>query len=349
MQPSTQTHPPRLAPSGGVIHLVRALEEEGVDYACIRDALTMDFSQLNEKNTRIEADKIKLAYRLAMELKLSDDFWLRLGDSYSVHNYHLELSNWILTGKNFADILPKLHGLYGLGPDESLDELETYGETDIDDGEILVQPFSSLPVGHRLFRPYTELSAATLVRGYKSLLGDRDMQFKFYFEYPAPDYHQAYRDILGENIVFDAAATEVHIPRNYLFQTFISSDPVMHQYYERQLSELLEPRQESGRLVNSIETILLSYHGNFPSLVQICNQLNMGERTLRRSLNKLNTSYRQILLNTKMKRAEYYLRETDISIEEIAYRLDYSDYANFRRAFQANYGQSPSRYRKQIH
>ena len=73
--------------------------------------------------------------------------------------------------------------------------------------------------------------------------------------------------------------------------------------------------------------------------------LDVGEKTLRRHLHKQGTSYRQLLLDTRMARARYYLEHTDIGIEEIAYRLDYSDYANFRRAFQAKHQETPSKYR----
>ena len=54
----------RLAPSGGVIHLIRMLEKEGIDYTSIKDVLSMDFSELTQQNLRIEAGKILEVYKL---------------------------------------------------------------------------------------------------------------------------------------------------------------------------------------------------------------------------------------------------------------------------------------------
>ncbi|BFM17982.1 hypothetical protein R50073_41650 [Maricurvus nonylphenolicus] len=352
-QSSTLSNPSRLVPSGSVIHLLRTLEEAGVDDSTIRRVLELDFTELNEKNNWVEAKKIQQAFSLALELPVPAGFWLTLGDSFSVHNYHLELSNWILTGKNFAELLPKLYGLYG----DTLSEPDTVAtdatsathseEYEVEGKAWLKHVISLDQSDDRKFQYRTELSAASMMRGYKSLLGIRELEVKFFFSYPEPAYSSKYHDILGDDITFDANQTEVHAPKDYLHQTFISSDPIMHEYYEKQLSERFNTGHEQSQLINRVETILLDYHGNFPSITQLCELLDVSERSLRRSLKKHNTSYRELLLHTKMKRAEYYLRQTDISIEEIAYRLDYSDYANFRRAFQAQHGETPSRYRKQ--
>ncbi|MEM1110981.1 MAG: helix-turn-helix domain-containing protein [Pseudomonadota bacterium] len=335
----------RLVPSGGVIHLVRALQDEGVDFGPIRQMLGGDFSTLTTQNTRIQAAKIPLAYAMAMELPVREDFWLRLGSGFSVHNWHLELSNWILTGRNFADIMPKLHGIYGveaegvnsMTPRPPQDEGREY--------PWIRQALTPVPGDAPSFCAHAELAAATLVSGLKSLLGKENLEFRFTFAYAEPVYSDCYRDVLGTQLLFDAESTEFHVPADYFYREFLSSDAVMHQYFEQQLEEFFPPEVDSQDIVARVENVLRDYHGNFPSLPQVSAMLALGERSLRRNLAACGTSYRELLLRTKMHRALYYLEHTDISVEEIAYRLDYSDYANFRRAFLAQQGESPSHYR----
>lgn len=341
-------HPDRLVPSGGLIHLIRMLDRDGVDTSILKEILPTDFSKITEQNARIEVGKIAEVYRLAMTLPLAADFWLRLGDSFSVHNYHLELSNWILTGKNFAEIMPKLHGLYGSGSTDPVEEgaLGTITESEEGDQVWLRQLLAPTELPPPFFKAKAELSAASLVRGLTSLLGNQNLQFRFYFDYAEPAYGDRYREILGPDVTFNAPQTEVHVPRDYIYQQFLSSDAVMHQFYEKQLPEFFNSTDQDNHIVARIEAILLESHCSFPTMIQVCDSLNMGERALRRSLQKCGTSYRQVLRDTKMKRAKYYLQHTDISIEEIAYRLDYSDYANFRRAFQAKYAETPSSFRR---
>jgi AraC-like DNA-binding protein len=55
---------------------------------------------------------------------------------------------------------------------------------------------------------------------------------------------------------------------------------------------------------------------------------------------------KEFLLRVRMTRAQYFLRETDMSISEIAERLGYADVFFFSRQFKQKNGLSPSRFRK---
>ena len=71
----------------------------------------------------------------------------------------------------------------------------------------------------------------------------------------------------------------------------------------------------------------------------------MSERSLRRRLKEQGSSYRALILETKMATAGRLLERSDAPIEDVAAELGFSDYSNFRRAFQSWHGLSPSRYR----
>ena len=73
--------------------------------------------------------------------------------------------------------------------------------------------------------------------------------------------------------------------------------------------------------------------------------LSMHPRTLRRKLEAQRMTYRKIVAEVRMKLALEYLRNTRMTNEEIAMRLDYSDAANFRHAFARWTGKSPSDFR----
>ena len=70
---------------------------------------------------------------------------------------------------------------------------------------------------------------------------------------------------------------------------------------------------------------------------------------LRRKLDAEDTSYRQILTEVRTRLAISYLRTTDLTNEEIAARLGYSDSANFRHAFTRRTHTSPSDDNRQHH
>lgn len=74
---------------------------------------------------------------------------------------------------------------------------------------------------------------------------------------------------------------------------------------------------------------------------RIAGQLGYGERTMRRKLDEIGISYRDLVLKTRMDRARELIAETQIPITEIAVMLGYSDAAHFGRAFRRMTGMAP--------
>lgn len=71
----------------------------------------------------------------------------------------------------------------------------------------------------------------------------------------------------------------------------------------------------------------------------------MAERTFKRRLAEQRTWYSELLARARRTRALELLR-SDVSIEELAARLGYSDPANFTRAFRRWTGSSSRAVRK---
>lgn len=82
-----------------------------------------------------------------------------------------------------------------------------------------------------------------------------------------------------------------------------------------------------------------------PTFAEIAAELHMSERTLRRRLEKSQTSYSRILDELREELAAGYVLEPGHTTENIAERLGYSDAANFRHAFKRWTGQAPTAFR----
>lgn len=78
---------------------------------------------------------------------------------------------------------------------------------------------------------------------------------------------------------------------------------------------------------------------------QLCQQLGISHATLHRALKNSGTHFRVLLDREKLQRATYWLSVQQVSIEETAERLGYSDASNFRRAFKKWAGCCPSEIR----
>lgn len=79
---------------------------------------------------------------------------------------------------------------------------------------------------------------------------------------------------------------------------------------------------------------------------QVAEALGIHERTLRRRLERENTSFSQLLDEVRQTTSFHYLSDTDLSIGDIAALLGYGSTDAFDHAFQRWYGLSPLQWRK---
>ncbi len=109
---------------------------------------------------------------------------------------------------------------------------------------------------------------------------------------------------------------------------------------ETELEKLTNQTTLSGK----VRRLMLESYCHFPSLDSTAQRFHMTSRTLHRHLIEEGTSYKQILEEVRQLLAIKYLEGGQMSIQEIAYALGYSDIANFRRAFKRWEGVAPSQY-----
>jgi AraC-like DNA-binding protein len=82
------------------------------------------------------------------------------------------------------------------------------------------------------------------------------------------------------------------------------------------------------------------------SFAAVAKLLKTTTRTLRRQLRLQNTSFRELSDELRVYVALRYLRETTMTMEDIAFALGFSDSANFRHAFRRWTGKAPHEFRR---
>jgi AraC-like DNA-binding protein len=69
--------------------------------------------------------------------------------------------------------------------------------------------------------------------------------------------------------------------------------------------------------------------------------LNLSQRSLQRKLSERGTTFRQVVDDTRKQLAEQYLKDSMLSVSEIAYLLGFAEVSSFSRAFRRWTGQAP--------
>ena len=83
-----------------------------------------------------------------------------------------------------------------------------------------------------------------------------------------------------------------------------------------------------------------------PTLEHLSKRLHMSARTLHRRLAAEGTTFRSVVTTLRMELADRALREPDLPIGEIAFRLGFSEPSAFHRAFKRWTGWQPLAYRR---
>lgn len=164
--------------------------------------------------------------------------------------------------------------------------------------------------------------------------------------YPAPPWEERYRETFGCPLVWSADACEYQLDRTLLQAPLARADAGVARLFEASCRELLEEIENEQNLAGTITRSLLSHTGAPPPADAMARRLNMGTRTLRRRLAELGTSYQKILDEVRRRLALDYLRSTQLSTQEVAELLGFTEATNFRRAFIKWTGESPRQYRR---
>ena len=214
-----------------------------------------------------------------------------------------------------------------------------------EDGFFIIRP---IPRWQHIARPrnIAEDCLGGNWRAVELLLGpDADLRgASANFAFTAPDYVSAYHDVFEACVVkFDAEKTELKIPQKWLDQPVATANVVMSGVTAAICERMLGPgrgtRMDTSR---AVRRLLLSRPGKrMLRLDEAADELLMSTAQLRKRLYRARTSYKNIVLETRMGLARHYLESTLLSIQEIAFLLDYSQPGPFSRAFKKYYGFPP--------
>lgn len=130
---------------------------------------------------------------------------------------------------------------------------------------------------------------------------------------------------------------------------FISYNESMWEYFEPELSRRLaelDIDESTNARVRSALTELIP--GGACAIEDVAAKIGMSKRTLQRKLSEEQTTFQKQLNNTREMLALHYIRNTDISTNEIAYLLGYQELNSFLRAFAVWTGMSVTEYKKRI-
>jgi AraC-like DNA-binding protein len=146
-------------------------------------------------------------------------------------------------------------------------------------------------------------------------------------------------------VYFEAEENSLLIPHEMMRQPLPMANAQLARQNDRVVMEYLR-RFDGARMTEKVRAEMISrLSAGEPARADVALALNLTEKTLQRRLKDEDSSYQKILEETRCDLAQQYLREPNVSVCEVTFRLGFSDQSSFTRAFKRWTGVSPGEFR----
>ncbi|MEM8499737.1 MAG: AraC family transcriptional regulator ligand-binding domain-containing protein [Pseudomonadota bacterium] len=167
------------------------------------------------------------------------------------------------------------------------------------------------------------------------------------FVYPQPADISAHQNYFGDAIFFNQSENLLDFEEDIVDIPNERADPNLLPILLNQANQLLDEQKTQTDVVRQVSLLITTSLGyRSMSSEAVADRLHVSVRQLHRRLSQQNTSFRQIKEDTVLRVAKEALANSDMSVTEIAMKLNYSETSAFDRMFKKMERISPLQYRK---
>jgi AraC-like DNA-binding protein len=157
-----------------------------------------------------------------------------------------------------------------------------------------------------------------------------------------------YRKLFNCTLAFDAAVPAFRFPAEYLGYRLVHNEDSLREFLRTAPYPLLVMPADAGRLslVDQVRALIgHDFSRGFPSFERITELLHMSAPTLRRRLKREGTTFQELKDNCRRDASIAYLDRPELSINDVAILMGFTDPSAFYRSFKKWTGRTPGEYR----
>ena len=173
---------------------------------------------------------------------------------------------------------------------------------------------------------------------------------RVHFSYDRPKHADEYDALFFAPVIqFNAQRTEVTFAADYLDLPIRQTEETLAEFLKTAPAGLLVKFKNTNSLTNRIRDVLKSHIGEeMPTLNDVAAMLYLSPQTLRRRLATEGKSYQGVKDALRRDAAIHLLLRHDLTLEDVAQQVGFSETSTFHRAFKKWTGVTPGLYR-QLH
>ncbi|KAF1055085.1 MAG: putative HTH-type transcriptional regulator [Stenotrophomonas maltophilia] len=266
-----------------------------------------------------------------------DDEYMGFGEQRSKRGTFAMMCHAIIQCRTLEKALRRGSLFYDLFPAAPHISLHRHGER------------AQLRLDHSLLRdPQHFLTESLLVIWHRLaswLIGQRILLSGAGFAYPQPAHHAEYDLLFPCPRQFQAEHTALDFSARYLDMPLLQDERSLKHFLKESPADLLARPDGGNSLTSQIRRLLGRDCRNWPDLESLAAQLHVSPQTLRRRLRDEGPNFQELKDQLRRDLAIYHLGRDELSLQDIADQLGFSEPSAFHRAFKKWTGLTPGAYR----
>lgn len=321
----------------------RLLEMHGIDAVSIARNAGVDLAAIPDPGERIEVDKIDAVLRVAIPLIGDPAFGLQAARCWhpselGVLGYAWLSSSTLRTGLERTVRYSRLVG--------------ERGTTEIDDTRQGLKVRFSAKRGNPAVVPvaavFVDIVMALLLDLCRMNAGAALRPVAATLRRKKPDPADAYERFFGCAVQFGVDENTFVLSAKDADRQLPSANRQLAAVFDKLLTEELARLDKSDIVTRTRAAVLEHLSSGEGTAEDTAKQLHMSSRTLQRKLAEANTTYLQLVDDTRRDLALRYIEDPRRSVTDITFSLGFSQPSAFTRAFKRWTGLSPIHYRTKV-
>ena len=319
-----------------ILETLRTLRVDDVDG--LLQAAGINSQALDKPENRIPFEQQQALWALAAERCTTGSFGLHFARCIQPTSFGL-VGYMVMNCRTISeclDAIVKYQFLAGQGGEFTLDS----------EGSLTALRYTPVNPGHPVTSHRVVALMAANVSFGRWLVGQAFRPQRVEFGHVAPVDVQDYEEFFGCEVLFGKPVNRLLYADAVRKLTVPNASEELLLLLSERANRLLDSLSQRSGIAARIASLMATQLNNsVPDKALIAAQLGMSERTLQRRLQEEGTTYQEILDNTRHYLARELLRNTSLSLTDVAVQLGFAEPSAFFRAFRKWEGTTPGQYR----
>jgi len=322
--------------------ILQYVAAQGVDLQDIYRSTKIEATWLEDPDRQISGELMRLLWREAVLQTGDRDLGLHIGEAFDLPAIGI-LGYVLLNCQNYAQVLEKLSQYTCLFSQGVAIHHQTFERLLYCDCEIVggVKNYLLDEPRHPIESTFSALLNAT-----QKLTGKALQVYEVWFQHHMPIDCREHERIFQTQVKFSQSINRMIFSADVLDWQVRSANANLLSVFESHANDMLKSLSQSASYSHKVMKLIAeNLHGAVPPIEAIARALMVSVRQLQRELQVENTSYQQILDDTRKQIALKHIRDRQTSIHDLAFLLGFSEPSAFYRAFKRWTGATPRNYR----